>query len=168
MHDSLAACITVTKQFLAGDLDGVDAAVILQEWEKSIAFRDAVLLPAKEKLLDSARSSGVTVRFNGGQPTGRSAELVYIAMQVCLNNAIQYAQATELTASLWNIGDCCNVVIHNNGKAPEGPITEGGGLTNLRRRVERVGGTMTVQSIPEFALVLRIPNYGIAGGNEWL
>ena len=168
MHDSLAACITVTKQFLAGDLDGVDAAVILREWEKSIAFRDAVLLPAKEKLLDSARSSGVTVRFNGGQPTGRSAELVYIAMQVCLNNAIQYAQATELTASLWNIGDYCNVVIHNNGKPPEGPITEGGGLTNLRRRVERAGGTMTVQSTPEFALVLRIPNYGIAGGNEWL
>lgn len=168
MHDSLAACITVTKQYLAGDLDGVDAAVILREWEKSIAFRDTVLLPAKEKLFDSAKSSGVTLRFRGGRPSGRPAELIYTAMQVCLSNAIQYAQATELSAILWESGGCCNVMIRNNGKPPERPIAEGGGLTNLRRRIEKAGGTMTVQSAPEFALVLRIPSFGMTGENEWL
>ena len=82
MHDSLAACITVTKQYLTGDLEGVDAAVILREWEKSIAFRDAVRLPAKETLFDSAKRSGVTIRFRGGQPAGHTAELIYTAMQV--------------------------------------------------------------------------------------
>jgi len=34
---------------------------------------------------------------------------------------------------------------------------EGGGLSTLRRRVERAGGTMTVQSFPQFKLTVTIP-----------
>ena len=105
MHDSLAACITVTKQYLAGDLHGVDGEAVLREWEKSISFREALRLPAKETLYENARSSGVTVRVRGPEPVGVAAELLYAAMQVCLSNAVQYAQATELTAHIWEDGD---------------------------------------------------------------
>ena len=169
MHDSLAACITVTKQYLAGDLGGIDADIVLREWEKSIVFQEAGLLAAREKLYESADSSGVTVRIRGAEPTNGAADLMYAAMQVCLNNAIQYAQATELMANIWEDGDRYTVLIRNNGRPPEKAITEGGGLSNLRRRIERIGGTMTVQSLPEFALVIGIPNRGnLEEGNEWL
>ena len=168
MHDSLAACITVTKQYLAGDLGAIDADVVLREWEKSILFRDAGLLPAREALYENARSSGVTVRVRGAEPADGAAELMYTAMQVCLSNAVQYAQATELTAHIWEDGDRYNILLRNNGKPPEKPITEGGGLSNLRRRIERAGGTMTVQSLPEFALVIGIPTFEKLGDNKWL
>ena len=169
MHDSLAACITVTKQYLAGDLGGIDADIVLREWEKSIVFQEAGLLAAREKLYESADSSGVTVRIRGTEPTNGAADLMYAAMQVCLNNAIQYAQATELVTNIWEDGDRYTVLIRNNGRPPEKTITEGGGLSNLRRRIERIGGTMTVQSLPEFALVIGIPNRGnLEEGNEWL
>ena len=169
MHDSLAACITVTKQYLAGDLGGIDADIVLREWEKSIVFQEAGLLAAREKLYESADSSGVTVRIRGAEPANGAADLMYAAMQVCLNNAIQYAQATELMANIWEDGDRYTVLIRNNGRPPEKTITEGGGLSNLRRRIERIGGTMTVQSLPEFALVIGIPNRGnLEEGNEWL
>ena len=169
MHDSLAACITVTKQYLAGDLGGIDADIVLREWKKSIVFQEADLLPAREKLYESADSSGVTVRIRGTEPTNGAADLMYAAMQVCLNNAIQYAQATELMANILEDGDRYTVLIRNNGRPPEKTITEGGGLSNLRRRIERIGGTMTVQSLPEFALVIGIPNRGnLEEGNEWL
>lgn len=168
MHDSLAACITVTKQYLAGDLGAIDADVVLREWEKSILFRDAGLLPAREALYENARSSGVTVRVRGPEPVGAAAELLYAAMQVCLSNAVQYAQATELTAHIWEDGDRYTVLIRNNGIPPEKTITEGGGLSNLRRRIERAGGTMTVQSLPEFALVIGIPTFEKLGDNKWL
>ena len=164
MHDSLAACITVTKQYLAGDLHGVDGEAVLREWEKSISFREALCLPAKETLYENARSSGVTVRVRGPEPVGAAAELLYAAMQVCLSNAVQYAQATELTAHIWEDGDRYNILLRNNGKPPEKPITEGGGLSNLRRRIQRAGGTMTVQSLPVFALVIGLPNLGKSGG----
>ncbi len=169
MHDSLAACITVTKQYLAGDLGGIDADIVLREWKKSIVFQEADLLAAREKLYESADSSGVTVRIRGAEPANGAADLMYAAMQVCLNNAIQYAQATELMANIWEDGDRYTVLIRNNGRPPEKTITEGGGLSNLRRRIERIGGTMTVQSLPEFALVIGIPNRGnLEEGNEWL
>ena len=168
MHDSLAACITVTKQYLSGDLGAIDADVVLREWEKSIVFQDAGLLSAREKLYESADSSGVTIRMRGTEPAGGAAELMYTAMQVCLSNAIQYAQATELVTNIWEDGDRYTVLIRNNGRPPEKTITEGGGLSNLRRRIERIGGTMTVQSLPEFALVIGIPTFEKLGDNKWL
>ena len=157
MHDSLAACITVTKQYLAGDLGEVDAGMVLQEWGKSISFREAALLSAKEKLFHDAKSSGVMVRMKGEEPKGSAADLMYVAMQVCLNNAIQYAQATELEINIWNNADNYMVMIGNNGKQPEQTIMEGGGLTNLRHRIEAAGGTMVVQSLPEFSLIIDVP-----------
>ena len=168
LHDSLAACITVTKQYLSGDLGAIDADVVLREWEKSIVFQDAGLLSAREKLYESADSSGVTIRMRGTEPAGGAAELMYTAMQVCLSNAIQYAQATELVTNIWEDGDRYTVLIRNNGRPPEKTITEGGGLSNLRRRIERIGGTMTVQSLPEFALVIGIPTFEKLGDNKWL
>ncbi|GAA0261026.1 hypothetical protein GCM10008922_20520 [Faecalicatena contorta] len=157
MHDSLAASITVTKQYLAGDLGEVDAGMVLQEWEKSIAFREAALLSAKEKLFHDAKSSGVMVQMKGEEPKESAADLMYVAMQVCLNNAIQYAQATELEINIWNNADNYTVMIGNNGKQPEQTIMEGGGLTNLRHRIEAAGGTMNVQSLPKFSLIIDIP-----------
>jgi len=159
LHDNLAACITLTKQYITGDFDGIDTDTVCREWEKVIAFRDAIGLPAKQKLLDSAKTGGVTVRIRGKEPAGGGAELMYTAMQVCLTNAIQYAKATEISANIWENEDSYTVMIRNNGKPPEKKITEGGGLSNLRHRIENSGGKMTVQSLPEFSLVIEIPKY---------
>ena len=164
MHDSLAACIPLTKQYRTGEFDSIDAGVVCREWEKVIAFRDEICLSAKKKLLDSAKTGGVTVSIKGEEPTDSGAELMYTALQVCLNNAIQYAKATEISANIWKNEDSYTVMIRNNGKPPEKKITEGGGLTNLRRRIENLGGKMTVQSLPEFSLVIEIPKSGNSGG----
>ena len=166
MHDGLAACITLTKQYITGEFDGMDAGVVCREWEKVIAFRDTIRLPARKKLLDSAKASGVTVRIRGQEPTDGEAELLYTAMQVCLNNAIQYAKATEISANIWENEGSYTVVIRNNGKPPEKEITEGGGLTNLRHRIENSGGKMTVQSLPRFSLTIEIPKSGNSGVNN--
>ena len=85
------------------------------------------------------------------------SELIYTAMQVCLTNAVQYAKATELAACIPENDDNVTVMIRNNGKQPEQPVREGGGLTNLRRRIEAAGGTMRIQSLPEFILCIEIP-----------
>ena len=164
MHDNLAACITLTKQYITGEFDGMDADAVCREWEKVITFREATSLSAKEKLLDSARSGGVTVRIRGDEPTDGGAELMYTAMQVCLTNAIQHANATEISVNIWENEYSYTVIIRNNGKPPEKKITEGGGLTNLRCRIENSGGKMTVQSLPEFSLAIEMPKHGNSRG----
>ena len=36
-------------------------------------------------------------------------------------------------------------------------ITEGGGLSSLRKKIESEGGTMAVRSLPEFELIVTLP-----------
>ena len=48
------------------------------------------------------------------------------------------------------------MILTNDGTPPSGPIVEGGGLGNLRRRVEEEGGTMTVESAPRFRLTIEM------------
>ena len=45
----------------------------------------------------------------------------------------------------------------NNGNPPKQKITEGGGLGALRLQVEEAGGSMQILSIPQFVLILSIP-----------
>ena len=72
----------------------------------------------------------MTVQMKGEEPKGNAADLMYVAMQVCLNNAIQYAQATELSINVWENAGSYTVMISNDGKSPEKVIIEGGGLTD--------------------------------------
>ena len=50
-----------------------------------------------------------------------------------------------------------DISLTNNGTAPKEKITEGGGLSMLRQRIEEAGGKMEVQSIPRFKLMLSLP-----------
>ena len=67
---------------------------------RRILFSGGRTFIRKEKLFASARSSGVLVQIEGKEPPGKAAEMMYAAMQVCLNNALQYARATELEANV--------------------------------------------------------------------
>jgi signal transduction histidine kinase len=74
-----------------------------------------------------------------------------------VTNAVRYAGATELYADFSETKTEATVTVANNGKQPDGEIIEGGGLSTLRRRVERAGGTMTLQSLPKFRLTVTVP-----------
>ena len=85
------------------------------------------------------------------------AYLLTCAVRECVTNAVRYAEATELYAVFSETESEATVTVTNNGKVPERRIVEGGGLSTLRRRVERAGGAMTVQSFPEFKLTVTVP-----------
>ena len=42
-----------------------------------------------------------------------------------------------------------------------GGFTEGGGLTNLRRSVERINGLMNVETFNVFTVVLKFPKVSV-------
>ena len=87
----------------------------------------------------------------------RVAYLLTCAVRECVTNAVRYAEGTELYAVFSETESEATVTVTNNGKVPEREIVEGGGLSTLRRRVERSGGTMTVLSVPEFKLTVTVP-----------
>ena len=117
---------------------------------------------ADEDMLSQVRKTCESVKLGfvqvGKLPKEEStAYLLTCAVRECVTNAVRYAGASELYADFTETEADATVVVYNDGKQPEGEIAEGGGLSTLRRRVERAGGSMTVQSFPEFKLSVTVP-----------
>ena len=87
---------------------------------------------------------------------GEIRKLFVIAATQALTNAVRHAGAKTLYIAFKNSADTCSVRFTNDGKRPENEITEGGGLENLRKRVERMHGQMRVISKPRYALEITI------------
>ena len=60
---------------------------------------------------------------------------------------------------------CSWAELTNSGWPPDEPIRETGGLKDLRRIVERAGGSMTVKSAPRFLLRVEFQERGT---EDWI
>ena len=113
---------------------------------------------ALDELLSSAEGIGVRIRLEGELPKdSANAYLLITAMRECATNVVRHAGGSEMTVCIQSDERCVTAHITNNGAPPAGDITEGGGLSGLRRRVESAGGTMRLKSRPFFALTITLP-----------
>jgi signal transduction histidine kinase len=83
--------------------------------------------------------------------------LLAYAIQECASNAVKHAEGDRITVFLEEDGNRLTVRIRNNGRIPESPIVESGGLLSLRQKTEAAGGRMLVESRPGFRLTLILP-----------
>lgn len=101
---------------------------------------------------------GVRVLLTGREPQRQWIRtLSALAICECAANCVRHADGTELYVRFRQKPDCMEVVLTNNGAVPKEKITEGGGLSMLRQRIEEAGGKMEVWSIPRFTLMLSLP-----------
>jgi signal transduction histidine kinase len=119
---------------LAGDHQGVRAAIL-----------------ALVRELDSVAGFEVDVRFDGLVDTATSdtvAEHLRATIREALTNIGRHAHATEATLSLSVQGHRCRLQTIDNGRGLDHADTgEGGlGLLNLRRRAEKLHGTLVIES----------------------
>ena len=49
------------------------------------------------------------------------------------------------------------MTVTDNGIPPVGPIREGGGIGGMRRRIQRLGGTLKLYIVPRFRIELSVP-----------
>ena len=169
IHDSIGQNLMMTRHYLLQEAQGAsnqDPALILQNWQHTIALLRREVEPDKSKgvvqyLIDAAESAGVEVLLQGELPQeSRAVELITAAGAEALTNAVRHADAKQLRMKVSQTDLVCSVVFTNDGRRPEKPLQEGGGLTGLRRRIEGEGGTMTVSADPEFSLTVTIPKEG--------
>ncbi|MDB6024946.1 MAG: putative two-component system sensor kinase [Verrucomicrobiales bacterium] len=75
---------------------------------------------------------------------------VYLVVKEALNNIAKYAQATEVWIRLKVDGTRLSLAIEDNGKGFSNDQTSvfGNGLTNMRKRIEEVGGRFCIASEP--------------------
>ena len=172
VHDELGQCLAATRKSLGGPMAPEDAAALAKVWEGAV--RDLSNIPMEapsaggspeDELLQVAEMIGCRIDFRGRRPADRGSRLLLCAaVREALTNAVRHARADTLTVSMCPGDTGCHVEISDNGTGAAGPIREGGGLSNLRRRLEQEGASLDIRWRDGVVLVLELPRS--AGGPE--
>lgn len=163
IHDEFGRCLVATKKAIQSNkVTDKEYLRILDGWSEAVRGMKNVSKKtensSEEELNKVADLIGCKLVFKGEKPNDRRIQLlVYASIREALTNAVRHSSASELTTEYLYEGDGLKVVITNNGKQPEGNISEGGGLTNLRKSLENSGALLDYRYKGGFAMVVHFP-----------
>lgn len=163
VHDDIGRSVIASRRFLLNNGSMEDVAPVIDLWYNAVSLlkHDNDTPPdedALSQLISRAKGIGIEIIINGQLPQNKEAAYLLItAMRECATNAVRHADADVLQVTVSCNAKAAEAVITNNGNQPAEEISEGGGLTSLRRRIERAGGQMLLQSTPRFTLTVTVP-----------
>lgn len=168
IHDELGQALLASRAWIENTAPA-DEKKLLNLWRQNVAlFRQEArgtldTSDPLQQIRDAAAAVGVEIIPEGEMPweDETAMRLLFAAARECLTNAVAHAAADTMTIRVRRSTGGWTAAFTNDGTPPEGPVTEGGGLSGLRRRVEQAGGTMKIDAQPTFVLTLFIP-----GGEE--
>ena len=167
VHDDLGRSLLAFRAYLTAEPSKRDRSKLLPLWRYVISVMKKETAPSEEwdAIEKTAESLHIQIEINGDLPAGladlpvsgevRSA--IMAAIRECLTNTARHARGDRLFVLIKCGADAphgIRIEITNNGRMPLTPVQEAGGLSNLRRMVERAGGNMTIESSPQFLLRL--------------
>ena len=163
-HNRMGAVLLSEKYYLDHPENVKEEELLrLLEFNNRFLLGEAVQPESKsdplQKAVLTAERIGVAVEIRGELPQSEAARRILAqAVDQCAANTARHAGGDRITLVLsGEQPKTLTLTVSNNGRPPEGPITETGGLAVLRKTVEAAGGTMSVQSEPAFLLTITIP-----------
>ncbi len=93
---------------------------------------------------------------------------LFLIVKECFNNIVRHAAASEIRLEMACENGSLRLVISDDGKGISGQPQEGqDGLTNLRERIERLGGSLRIKSKCDEGTALEfVPPIGKLGPEE--
>lgn len=108
-------------------------------------------------LKETFQKMGVAVEIHGALPENMAVADSFAEIAVeCVTNAVRHGYATRIQFHFFQ-NECWRMTVTDNGIPPVGPIREGGGITEMRRRIQRLGGTMELYTVPRFSIQIFVP-----------
>ena len=125
---------------------------LLREYEEDDTVRDSLA-----DALEMADAISVEVSITGVIPADAPVRsTLAAAIRECATNTVKHAEGDCLAVDIRGNGPLVTCTLKNNGKQPEETIRESGGLLTLRTLVEKAGGSMQIESVPEFCLTITL------------
>jgi len=165
IHDEMGRALLTTRYYLSQRQGSASELLTMWKGVEALMRNEAQPVPASGALAQlqaAAAAVGVQVRLTGQLPENDPAALRTLlnAGRECLTNAVRHGAAHTLDMTVSQTATEYAATFANDGRPPVGRLTEGGGLSGLRRAVEREGGSMTVVSQPRLSVSIRIPKTG--------
>ncbi|NLV86690.1 MAG: hypothetical protein GX025_05680 [Clostridiales bacterium] len=163
IHNEVGWCLQSLRQFHAEGCPLEEKPAIAAGLNKIAGILQGEIghddeADALSELCRSAASLGVDIAIEGDFPEDEVLEILLVAaIRECVTNTLRHAVGDRVLAVITDGENFIHARISNNGKQPEKTIVEGGGFASLRRRIEKAGGKMEVQSLPNFALNISLP-----------
>lgn len=162
LHDNIGKCLLFAKRWiLQPDLtDRSEMLEIFRTNIRSLIQEEPEHWQTPYFIIEKqARQLGIELVIDGELPRDEASivSLVDTALSEQMTNVLRHAEGKKVFVKITDSEDTCILRLSNDGKAPDGEVTEKGGLSNLRRETQLYGGTMEIRSAPQFELILTLP-----------
>lgn len=160
LHSFLGQALLTTRHYLRYDKGDVEK--IYDMWQRNIDVLRMEAEPQQEldlfsELKANAQVVGINVITTGIQPDVPYIQRLLASAGVeAVINAGKHADAKNLYIDIQENDKEYIAKYMNDGKVPQKNIIEGGGLGNLRVKVERAGGNMKIENISRFILTIKL------------
>ncbi len=160
VHDIMAQQLTAIQRMLQSNESGSYNSVIpiLQDMVKNIKTSYSPTLHQSFcELQEYFKNLGIEIQECGIFPENSNHSQLFLSIiREATTNAIRHANANIIYVSISNDNRAWNIKITNNGKAPQRTITEGWGISGIRKRVEKVDGKVSIETSPIFTLTIQV------------
>ena len=172
VHDDLGKTLIMTRRYLeTQDEDLGDD--IFKQWKLN-----TMLLRGEENdnnifeystLAKDFGKMGLQLEVTGILPKRKEhKDIIITGLRTCTTNALKHGNAKKMFVKITNTKgrtltsfkekEYIQVEITNDGEIPSADtFSEGGGLGNLRKSVESIGGNMNIECGEEFKVIFRMP-----------
>ncbi len=164
VHDEWGKTLLMSRRYLSVP-DEELGHEILKQWKLN-----AMLLKDEEDLdinddysvvLKDIRTMGLETRIKGDLPQEDELKhLLVLTLRTCATNALRHGKGNRLNVMVKDTEDHYDIRVSNNGIVPHRPIEAGGGLTNLKKAIERIGGNLHAEYGEEFTVCVLLPKEG--------
>lgn len=158
LHGFLGQALLMTRHYL--QYESGDPKRIIDIWQRNIEVLRMEAEPRQEtdslsSLRNAAKAIGMQVHVSGHLPeNAQHRKLIAAIGAETLTNAVRHASAKQLWIDVEETDAAYAISYTNDGSAPAAPVTEGGGLSTARRKIEGAGGRMLIESAPRFVLTI--------------
>lgn len=114
-----------------------------------------------EILKETFQDIEVSVEIRGELPEDEKVADSFVAIAVeCVTNAVRHGYATCIRFHFFQ-NDCWRMTVTDNGIPPAGPVREGGGISEMRRRIKQLGGSLELYTVPRFRIQIFVPKEAV-------
>ena len=161
LHDNIGQSLLITKRWLLAP-ESIDEKDMLSKWELNMkrlidegpeSWQTPYYVIGKE-----ADLLGIELQVIGELPTESGLmPIVDTAISTHMINVLKHTNAKKAVVKVTKNDKAYEIRLSNELEKPIGKIMEKGGLINLRREVESIGGRMSITAEAEFIINISLP-----------